>query len=86
MHWTKIDDKTWEADDGVHLALARQTATAGVRAQIFARPLQLPMFEEQAPVPVGFPRWAEDFESAIRQVIHRFDPEAELPHREQILP
>lgn len=86
MKWTRVLEDYWTADDGLHIV---QTTfdTLYYRAQVYAKPLQLGLFESPAPVPLkGMFGWSQDRESALRLAVRRFDPEAEVPEREEVLP
>lgn len=87
MKWTRVLEDCWTADDGQHLVKVVTRGATFQNAQVFAKPLQLGLFEEQAPVPVkGMFGWSVDVESALRMAVQRFDPEAELPERTKVLP
>ena len=88
MRWTRTDNpRVWEASDGRHYAMAEDTTYGGggYTGRVYARPVQF-SFLEARPKHVGLARWGADPEAALRRVIKGFDPEAELPKRERVLP
>ena len=89
MQWFKTDNPwVWEASDGRHYALVEDSPVYSDRAymgRVYARPLQASFLENKSRR-VGIPVWGADPEAALRMVIRGFDPEAELPERDKVLP
>lgn len=88
MRWIKTDNpRVWEASDECHFVQVQAIGTHYYRAQIYAKSAQLGLFEEQPASPVPN-KWAysRDQNRALCMAIQHFDPEAELPEKEKVLP
>lgn len=90
MKWIRTDNpRVFETVNGTCYAFAEDSpfAEQGYIARIYEKPLQMAMFSdapaEQVP---GTAQWGLEMGSALRMCVKRYDPEAELPEREKVLP
>jgi len=90
MRWTQTDNPlVWESPP-LHFAMAEASpcAAGGFLARIYKISAQMPLWDRDQPPRqlVGTSKWGMDAEAALRQCIMRYDSEAELPDREEVLP
>lgn len=90
MKWKRtVNPRVFETETGFYRAFAVDSGfgEGGYVAHIYQKPLQRGLFGDPLHELVpGTAKWGAEIESALRVCIRAYDPEAELPEREKVLP